>query len=222
MTADQRVARRGTWQKAFVLVVLIAILPLVFGNLWVELRSSGRIYFDVSRVPAADVGLVLGTSRRLHGGYENPFFAARMRAAADLLRTGKVRHLLLSGDNRHADYDEPTDMRDALMRQGVPETALTLDYAGFRTLDSFARAKKVFGLNRLTIVTDDFHAARSVLLARHFDIEASAYCGTPVPLRWSAKTRLREVGARCKALLDLYVLHTQPRFLGERVTLPSD
>lgn len=113
-------------------------------------------------------------------------------------------------------------MRDALIDRGIPASALTLDYAGLRTLDSFARAKKVFGLNRLTIVTDDFHAARSIFLARHFDIEASAYCGMPVPLRWSAKTRLREVGARCKALLDLYVLDTQPRFLGERVTLPSD
>jgi SanA protein len=84
-----------------------------------------------------------------------------------------------------------------------------------------ARAKQVFNVDRLTIVTDDFHAARSLLLARHFGIDAQLFCSKPVPLRWSLKTRLREIGARCKALLDLYVLRTQPHFLGPQVRLPA-
>jgi SanA protein len=143
-----------------------------------------------------------------------------MAAAAELYRAGKVRHLLLSGDNRTADYDEPTTMRDALVKLGVPERAMTLDYAGFRTLDSFARAKAVFGVDRLTLVTDDFHCPRAVLLARHFGIDAVAYQSKPVRWQWSKKTRLREVGAQLKALLDLYVLRTKPRFLGPRIELP--
>ena len=83
-----------------------------------------------------------------------------------------MRHFILSGDNSEVRYDETTSMREALRELGVPESATTLDYAGFRTLDSFARAKQVFGTSQLTIVTDDFHAARSVMLARYFGIDA--------------------------------------------------
>jgi SanA protein len=193
---------------------------VIGGNLWIVLRAQGRVFSDVVDVPTNDVALVLGTSARLKGGGNNPFFAGRMAAAAELYRAGKVRHLLLSGDNREARYDEPSSMRDALAKLGVPGDAVTLDYAGFRTLDSFARAKKVFGVDRLTIVTDDFHSPRAVLLARHFGIDAYAYHSTPVPMRWSTKTRVREIAARFRALLDLYVLRTKPHFLGPRIHLP--
>jgi SanA protein len=213
---------RGRSRRLFRALVYFGAFAFVLGNLWLELRARGRVFSDIADVPTNDVGLVLGTSARLRGGDENPFFAGRMAAASELYRAGKVRHLLLSGDNRTAAYDEPTTMRDALVKQGVPIRAMTLDYAGFRTLDSFARAKEVFGVERLTIVTDDFHCPRAVLLARHFGIDAVAYHSKPVPLKWSKKTRTREVGARLRALLDLYVLRTQPRFLGPRIELPLD
>jgi SanA protein len=207
-------------KRAFRFLFLAGVAVVIGGNLWIVLRAQGRVFSNVAAVPANDVALVLGTSARLKGGGSNPFFAGRMAAAAELYRAGKVRHLLLSGDNREARYDEPSSMRDALAKLGVPADAVTLDYAGFRTLDSFARAKKVFGVDRLTIVTDDFHSPRAVLLARHFGIDAYAYHSTPVPMRWSTKTRIREIAARFRALLDLYVLRTKPHFLGPRIDLP--
>ena len=210
-------ARAKRWLRA---IAYVAGFAFCLGNLWIETRALRRVFTDVEDVPAREVGLVLGTSRWLSSGHENPFFAGRIAAAAELYRGGNVRHLLLSGDNRHVSNDEPTDMRRALAEHGIPESATTLDYAGFRTLDSFARAKAVFGVDRLTLITDDFHAARSVLLARHFGVDAQAFCSKPVPAKWSKKTRVREIGARCKALLDLYVLRTKPHFLGERVHLP--
>jgi len=212
-------ARAGT--RWLCRLAFLGAFAFVLGNLWVELRARGRVFARVEDVPPNEVGLVLGTSSQLSGGYENPFFAGRITAAAELYRAGKVHHFILSGDNSSARHDEPADMRRAIIEQGVPESATTLDDAGFRTLDSFARARKVFDVSRLTIVTDDFHAARSILLARHFGIDAQVYCSKPVPIKWSAKTRLREVGARCKALLDLFVLRTRPHFLGERITLPK-
>lgn len=209
----------GKWKQVLRGIVIFGGAAVVLGNVWIELRARGRVHSRLEDVPPTDVGLVLGTSSHLRSGSANRFFTGRIAAAAALYRSGKVRHLLLSG-NRTGSYDEPTSMRDALAAQGVPASATTLDYAGFRTLDSFARAKQVFGVSRLTIVTDDFHAGRSVLLARHFGVDAQAYCSESVPLRWSAKTRLREVGARGKALLDLYLLGTPPRFLGPRVEIP--
>jgi SanA protein len=207
-------------RRALRFLFLAGTAAVVGGNLWIVARSYGRVFARLADVPANNVALVLGTSARLQGGGENPFFAGRMAAAAELYRAGKVRHFILSGDNRAARYDEPSSMRDALVKLGVPAEAMTLDYAGFRTLDSFARAKAVFGVDRLTIVTDDFHAPRSVLLARHFGIDACAYHSTPVAMRWSTKTRVREIAARGRALLDLYVLRTKPHFVGPRIQLP--
>jgi SanA protein len=210
---------RRMWRWLFRASLTLGTLAFICGNLWIALRAQGRVFADVAEMPPNDVGLVLGTSRG-PAGWRNPFFANRIAAAAELYRAGKVKHLLLSGDNRRPSNDEPTDMRKALQKHGVPESATTLDAAGFRTLDSFARAKEVFGMTKLTIITDDFHVERALLLARHYGIDAIAFPSKPVPLKWAKKTRLREVAARCKALLDIYVLRTKPHFLGPRITLP--
>ena len=188
-------------------------------NLWIAIRAHGRIFTEVEQVPASEIGLVLGTSARAADGSENPFFAGRMAAAAELYRAGKVRHLVVSGDDRREGNDEPRDMRAALAKLGVPENATTLDAGGFRTLDSMARAKELFSLTRAIIVTDDFHAERAILLARHFGIDAYAYTSTPLPFHRSKKTRRREIGARFAALLDLYVLDTEANLVGPHVDL---
>lgn len=199
------------WLRVVRNFAISGIVTAVAANLWIALRAHGRIFTQLEDVAATEVGIMLGTASRLRSGGENPFFAGRMTAAAELYRTGKVRRLLLSGAKHSAEYNEPATMRKALLRQGVPEAAMTLDEAGFRTLDSLARAKQVFGIGRATIVTDDFHAPRSVLLARHFGINAQVYCSRPVPWSASKQTRTREIGARARALLDLYVLGTSPQ-----------
>lgn len=203
-TASGRLMRVVRW------AVIAGSATLVAGNLWIVLRAHGRIFTQVQDVPPTEVGLVLGTSNRTPDGGANQFFTGRMAAAAELYRAGKVRRLLLSGANHSANYNEPVNMRRALVARGVPEAALTLDETGFRTFDSAARAQSIFGLSRVTIVTDDFHAPRAVLLARHFGVDAQAYCSAPVPWPLSKKTRIREIGARIKALLDLYLLQTEP------------
>jgi len=110
-------------------------------------------------------------------------------------------------------------MRDALVARGVPASAITMDYAGFRTLDSMARARAVFGLHRLTIVTDDFHQARSVFLARSLGLEAIGFPSERVPYWRSKKVRTRELASRTVACLDIYVFHTRPKFYGPPVKI---
>jgi SanA protein len=197
-------------------VMALGAGAMTLGSAWVIRRAAaGRVFTDTERLPTNDVGLVLGTSKRTKGGrYDNAHFYNRIDAAAALYRSGRVHHLLLSGDNGTRGYDEPTDMRDALLARGVPADALTLDYAGFRTLDSIVRARKVFGQTRLTIITDPFHAARALFLARHYGIDAVAFPSKDVALRYSTKSKTREYLANVKACLDLYVLRTQPKFLG--------
>lgn len=207
--------------KRSIFISLLMPVVLVCGvNFWIVKSTDARVFKDANALPENDVALLLGTSSKLGGGSVNPHFQARIEAAAYLYHTGKVKHLLVSGDNHTKGYNEPTKMKEALLKLSVPESAMTLDYAGFRTLDSIVRAKAVFGLNKLTIITDDFHVNRALFLCQHFDIEAVAYASQEVPLGLSANTRLREVGARVKAAMDIYLLNTQPRFLGEKVEIP--
>jgi SanA protein len=207
--------------KAAAALVLLAVLSTLFCNLLITTSARSRVYTDASALPANDVGLVLGSGPPGQAGYFNPHFKARTEAAAYLFRIGKVKHLLLSGDNSRPGYNEPADMKEALLKMGVPANALTLDYAGLRTLDSVARAREVFGLNKLTIITDDFHTSRAVFLAGHFGVDAVAFCSAPVPLQWSAETRVREIAARVRAVADVFVLNKQPKYLGPRVQIDT-
>ena len=211
------------WSKKLVagaaLVVCAAVVSVATaGAVWfIHRAASGRVYDDPAGLPVNDVGLVLGTSPRVAGGGHNPHFDNRMAAAASLYVAGRVHHLLLSGDNGTRGYDEPADMKTALLGLGVPADAMTLDDAGFRTLDSVVRARAVFGLTRLTVITDRFHAYRAVFLARHKGIDAIAFPSREVDLRASYKSQLRECGADLKACLDVWVFHTRPRFLGDPI-----
>ncbi|HVM62132.1 MAG TPA: ElyC/SanA/YdcF family protein [Verrucomicrobiae bacterium] len=194
-----------------------------FCNAWVISATRARVYEDPSAVPARDVALVLGARRTTPDGHwANPHFANRIEAAAELYRTGKVKHLLVSGDNHVRGYDEPSDMRDALVAAGVPAEAVVLDYAGFRTLDSVVRAKEVFGQTRLMVVSERFHNYRALFICRHYGIDAVAYDARPVSLRVSTWPAFREWLARVKVVLDLYVLRTRPKFLGTPVQIWTD
>jgi len=179
--------------------------------------AVGHVYRSLAAAPVRDVGLVLGTSKETRHGQANLHFNQRMEAAAALYRAGKVRHLLLSGDHHVAGYDEPDDMRAALIAAGVPAGAITCDYAGFRTLDSVVRAKEVFGLSRCTIITEAYHCPRALWIAREHGLDAIAFAAPDVGLKsWSLRAKIREQLARSWCAVDLYVLHRGPKFLGPR------
>ena len=196
------------------------IAAVIVCNAWMVASGDKWIVGAGDPFRPREVALVLGTSPRVGAG-KNPFFEARMDAAAKLWRLGKVRHFLLSGDNRRHDYDEPTAMRDALIGRGVPANALSMDYAGLRTLDSVVRAREVFGLARVTIVTDRWHQPRALFLAHASGLDAVGFCTGDVPWGMSVRTRVREWFSRVKAVLDVWVLRKRPKFLGERVRLPE-
>lgn len=209
------------WLRTAVLAVLG--LGCVFGcEWWVERSAEGRCFDAVEGVPEAPVAVVLGTSERLADGRANLFFLPRMEAAAALFKAGRVKALIVSGDNGTQGYDEPTDMKRVLMQMGVPAEKVVCDYAGFRTLDSVVRAKEVFGQQRVIFVSQRFHNARAIYLARAFGIEAYGLDAKDVPLALSVKTFLREKLACVKAVLDVKVLGTKPRFLGEKVMVPLE
>ena len=184
---------------------LCLLLGVLIANIWIILSTEEKNYYVLRDMPSNDVGLVLGTTKSIHGGKENMFFRYRMEAAARLYREGKIKFLILSGNHDSVFYNEPNDMKKALMSLGVPENVMTLDFAGFRTYDSIIRCKEVFSQSKFTIISQPTHNARALFLANHLGIDAVAFAAQDVPTGY--KTYLREYLARPKAILDVYLLH---------------
>jgi len=193
---------------------LVAVGVMLWADQSCRHAAGGRIFQSVQTVPANEVGLVLGTGKTTRKGNPNLHFTQRINAAVELYRAGKVRQLLVSGDNHIAGYDEPTDMMAALAAAGVPTNAITRDYAGFRTLDSVVRANTVFGLKQFTVVTEEFHCPRALWIARTHGLDVVALAAPDLSARWSARVKAREALARVWCALDPYVLNRQPKFSG--------
>lgn len=205
------------------LIVGVCAAAVVYGSqAAVRKASTGRLYSTVLEIPYRRVGLVLGCSRRMGNGDPNPFFETRLRAASDLFHAGKVDYLLVSGDNHVQGYDEATDFSLGLQQAGVPADRIYCDCAGFRTLDSVARARQVFGLTEITVVSQAFHNQRAIFLARHLGIDAIGLNAQDVDLGDVSGTHRRETFAQVKATIDVYFLRSKPRFLGDKVEIGKD
>ncbi|MDB6116593.1 MAG: protein SanA [Verrucomicrobiaceae bacterium] len=210
------------WLK---IVGLLAVATVIFTfvcQFLVLQAANGRLYDSSAAVPDQRVALLLGCVKTLGNNLPNRFFAYRIKATTDLFKAGKIKAVLVSGDNSHDGYDEPTDMKEALIAAGVPESKITCDYAGFRTLDSVVRARKVFGQTQVIIISQRFHNERALYLAKCYGLDAIAFNAQSVELEGAPKTYIREVFARVKAVMDVHVLHTQPKFLGPLVKLERE
>lgn len=205
--------------RSLMLALATVLLFFVVCNIWVVMSSADQVYQSLEELPAADVGLVLGTSKRFADGSPNLYFERRMDAAYRLYNSGKVKRLILSGDNRTIYYNEPGDMRKALIKRGVPSKAMTLDSAGLRTLDSVVRSKEIFNQQDVVVVTQRFHAYRAIFIGNHRGMNIMAYAADPVPLYIAINTIFREYLARTMAVIDLYILNTSP---GENLSLEYD
>ncbi len=199
----------GWWRRAVGGVVLLAVIVLV-PTAWVGLRAHGLVR-TVADVPHADVAVVFGAG--LRGTAPSASLARRLDTAARLYRAGRVEVVLVTGDNSRRDYDEPTSMRAYLVAQGVPDRRIVSDFAGFDTWDSCARARQVFGVDRATLVTQDFHVPRALALCRAAGVTGHGVgAGDPRDGVWFYGM-LRESAAAGKAVLDAAV-RPRPHFLG--------
>lgn len=184
-------------------------------------HSARYVQDDVTGIPQCKAGLVLGCSKHAARGRVNLYFKYRMQKATELYNSGKVECLIVSGDNHSNDYDEPTDMKEYLVGLGVPEAQIVCDYAGLSTLDSVVRAREVFGLGKFIVVSQGFHNHRAVFIGRAKGMELYGLNARDVARRYSVMTGIREELARVKAVLDVWILGREPKFLGKRIPLPS-
>lgn len=201
---------------------LAGLLVWGIADMGIRIVSSGRLYdkTTIEQVPDARAAVVLGCVRILKDGSRNRFYGYRIRAAAELYKAGKVKAVIVSGDNHVKGYDEPSDMKEDLVAAGIPAEKVVCDYAGFRTLDSVVRAKEVFGAERFIVVSQPFHVRRALFLAWGFGCDAYGYAAEDVRGINSIMTLLREQLAKVAALMDV-VIRRQPKFLGSKEALPE-
>jgi SanA protein len=201
------------------LIFLLSLIAIIGAADVIQSSTKGRIFSDITLIPHRRVGLLLGCSRTLSDGRQNLFFRNRINAAINLFKARKVEYLLVSGDNRKKGYDEATEMKESLMRAGIPANRIYCDFAGFRTLDSVVRARDVFCQNQVTIISQEFHNRRAIFIATHHGIDAIGFNAAGVDAYNGFMTNCREQLARVRTLLDIYLFRKSPKFLGQRIEI---
>lgn len=191
----------------------LLVLELVFvANLMVICYANTRMVYEAEAVQGKHTVLLLGTSKHLQDnpGQINLYYQQRIEAVSRLIKANKVKRIIISGDNGKVGYNEPADMQQSLIAHGVPAHLIALDYAGFRTLDSIVRLKGHFGVEQdVIIVSQRFHVERALALAWSYGVEALGYSAEGNP---TGQMIVRELLAKPKALLDVFVFNMQPRY----------
>ena len=200
------------------LLIIALILVIFVCNIIISSTAEGQTYTDTDTIPANRVGLVLGTSNRLTNGSPNPYYTYRINATIALYKARKIEFVLVSGDNGSIYYNEPNTIKKDLINGGIPEHVIFLDYAGFRTLDSMFRAKFVFGLDKVTVISQKFHNERAIYIAKQKGLKAIGFNAQDISTSQGLKVQTREYLARVKVFIDM-VLNTQPKFYGATIEI---
>ena len=188
-----------------ILVILAIIVALC--NISVDRNAEGRTFSDINDVPTMQTALLLGTNPKTRDGKRpSSFYLARINATAELYKHGKFRQLIISGDRREG-YDEPQTMRHDLIERGVPDSIITMDGQGYRTLLSMRNIKQHFGIHDMIIISQKWHNERSIFLADKMNIKAVGYNADDVRHPRAIWTHIRELLARVKLFIDLYITH---------------
>ena len=200
MPKTKKALKHALWVIMAIMGVALAIVSVC--EISVYSASKERVYSDVEKIPHREVGLLLGTNPKGRRGGANMFYNHRIDAAVALYEAGKVDRFIISGAKKGSDYDEPQAMREALVARGVPDSILILDGQGFHTIESIVRAKEVYEVDSVTIISQEFHNRRSLYMAKHNGLDAIAYnAANTTILRWRIIMFLRERASRVKAVL---------------------
>ena len=213
-------SKRKIVLTAILVSTITGFLTIYFCNSIIVESAKAKLYSDSKNIPFNRVGLLLGTSKSGLNGHNNPYYDYRIQATIRLIKEGKIRYLVISGDNSRKDYNEPELMRSDLMNAGIDSSIIYLDYAGFRTFDSIKRLKEIFGQDSVTFISQKFHNERAIYIASKEGISAIGYNAADVGSRQGMKTQLREKLARVKVFVD-FLLGTKPKYLGNKITIPE-
>ena len=207
-------------RKLILLFLLFIFSLILFSNILIFSYAKDKIFYTTESILQKKVALILGTSKYVvnNTGLVNLFYHERINAANELIESGKVEFLILSGTNDSKFYNEPGVMKKDLMDLGVSEDKIFLDYAGLRTLDSILRAKEVFSQSDIIIVSQKFHLQRALSIARLNNVDAIGFAAKDPPFSLVFKTYFREVFSRINFLFDI-LFKKDAKFYGEKIEI---
>jgi SanA protein len=216
-------------RTALKVIIILAIITAAVAAAFFIINSvvingaSKYIYSidDIDSLPDVDCVLVPGalvyTDKTLSAILQD-----RVDYAINIYKAGKAEKLLFSGDHGQADYDEVNAMMDYAVSQGVPEENIFLDHAGFSTYESMYRARDVFLVKSVIIVTQQFHISRSVYIARGIGLDAYGVCSNPRIYGNELSDNIRESFARVKDFFNVNIFLPRPTYLGDAIPIFGD
>lgn len=205
---------------SFLFLIACSISILISEKIIIN-NATQKVFSETANIPKNKVGVLLGISRKVKGGENNPYFDYRTAAAVTLFKAEKITYIVVSGNGD--DGSDTTDsqvesFKKELIKAGVPSENIILDTAGYRTLDSAVRVKEIFGQNSVTMISQKFHNERAIYLAEQFGIKAVGFNAKDVTGVLLLKRHFREPLARVKVFIDLF-LDIQPRVLGDKIEI---
>ena len=196
---------------------IFAVLAI---NFYINSQSKSYIFQDMNDLSEAEVALVLG-ARVYEQGIMSGMFQDRVETAFDLYDLGKVKKVLISGDHGKKNYDEVNTAKDYLLDKGVKSEDIFLDHAGFDTYDSLYRAREIFEVSSVIVVTQNFHLPRAVYIGRKLDLEIYGFSADKHLYANVDYNESREIFSKVKAFFDVS-FHAKPKFLGEKIPISGD
>lgn len=204
--------------KRLLLIAVVMLLAILFLTSFCDALIVNAAKKHIGNSHKSKVALVLGTSKYLKNGRPNLYFKYRIEKAFELYKKGRVEFFVVSGDNGSENYDEPTDMKNALIELGVPEGRIYCDFAGFSTLDSVLRMKIIFGQYSYLIVSQKFHLERAVYLAKRKGMQVVGVQAKSPPKGYNSTIELREQFARVKAVIEV-LIDKGPFYEGKQIEI---
>ena len=213
-----KIKLKKVYKPTIIILTLLSLISILWANSTINEQTENKIFTETDSIPDNNVGLLLGTSKYLRNGKSNQYFSNRISATVQLYKAGKIKNIVISGDNSKKNYNEPEDMKNELIKYGIPENRIYLDFAGFRTYDSVFRIKEIFGQDKFTIISQEFHNQRAVYIANSLNLDAIGFNAKDVNAYNGFKTKIREKFARVKVFIDL-IFDKKPKFLGDKIEI---
>ncbi|QFR39402.1 hypothetical protein A9Q91_04195 [Candidatus Gracilibacteria bacterium 28_42_T64] len=200
------------------IMTILGVIAILLINLYVLSFSKDKILTDVGQLEQTEVGLVFGAKVKKDFS-PSDILKDRLKVAIQAYKSGKIKKIIVSGDNSREEYDETTGMRDYLIKNDVHIDHIYLDYAGFDTYDTLFRAKELFGVEEVVLFTQDFHLKRANYIGQRVGLDTIGVSTNLQKYIHEDYYNRREVLARVKAFLDVELMSSNPKFLGDKIDM---
>ncbi|HVV67266.1 MAG TPA: ElyC/SanA/YdcF family protein [Candidatus Saccharimonadales bacterium] len=218
--AEKTRHRARTWLSKYWLavtiivciVIVLVVAPLVYTFLSTRNQRYDLLSQPANMIPYHKVAIVFGAGI-LSNGQPTPYLSSRIATSAALYKAGRVRIILMSGDNSTRGHDEPTVMKKYAEKLGVPASAVVEDYAGYNTYDSCYRARHIFGVTNATLVSQEYHLPRAMVTCKGLGIQNIGVAATHTERDFTVNYILREFLSTDKMVFQL-IFKPRPTVLG--------